>query len=469
MMWSRRMHNDAPQSRARVFDRAERRQTGSDFSPLIDAFHPSFPAAAEDYISEPHRLKRNEPTSTGLNGYPCHSTRFRHNNVRRQVNSASTEEFSPEIDCATETHRFCGEGLEENLLVGTSDPLSKLPPEVSDLILSYLSPAALDAARHTCKYWRTRILSNTWVLSSVLGVKGEDSRLDGSRNGNVSHPRLLRKLDHDSDLPSTALCSDAWRPRFRIRKIDFSIPSASSTPTRPAFVAAARTGTQNGLLAFLLQQSPQGIRNGSQNTLVIYCFDSAEIPWYAGAVHDVEGQGAIRITGMIEIRRCSEWVLKVEIGDTIGLYLLTARKAFSSTGSRFLLKSVDSLEKIPGFLKEESAIREFDRSSEPLVAGDQSWNVIASFPPDGGVRASLNFHQTFDTAILRSYSFVTYVSQEVFADTPSLASWLSRHQPVIYMLSWTSGPPKSRLIVQTLHSQKLCQMILKAIFTTLPA
>ena len=431
MMWSRRTHNPVPQSRARVFDHA-RRQSGSEFSPLVDAFHPSFPASAEDYISEPYTLKSNESTSTCLDGYPCHDTRFRQNNARRQVNSASTDESSTEFDCATETHRYRGEGHGYNLLVNTSDPISKLPPEVSDLILSYLSPAALDAATHTCKHWRTRILSNTWVLSSVLGAKGEDSPLDASPDAN-GHLRLLRKLGHDSDLPSTSLCSDVWRTRFRIRTIDFSIPSTFSKQTRPGFVAAARTGTQNGLLAFQLRGVSQDLRNKSQSTLIVYYFDSTEIPWYAGAIHDVEGQGALRITGVREIRRYAEWVLKIEIGDTLGLYLLTAREAFSSTGSRFLFRSVKSLEKIPGFLKEESAIRELDRSPEPLVAGDQSWNVIASFPPDGGVRASLNFHQTFDSTMLRCYSFAMYVSQRVFADTPNLASWLSRHRPVIYM------------------------------------
>ena len=431
-MWSRRTHNHIPRNRARVFDHA-RRQSGSEFSPLIDAFHPSLPASAEDYISEPYKLKSNEPTSTYLDGYPCHSTRFRQNNARRQVNSALTDESSTEIDRATETHRYSGEGHQDNLLVGASDPISRLPPEVSDLILSYLSPAALDAARHTCKYWRTWILSNTWLLSSVLGVKGEDSPLDASPNAN-GHLRLLRKLDHDSDLPSTSLCSDVWRTRFRIRSLDFSIPSTFSTQTRPAFVAAARTGTQNGLLAFQLRGVSQGTRNKLQSTLVIYFLDSAEIPWYAGAIHDVEGQGALRITGVREIRRYAEWALEIEIGDTLGLYLLTAREAFSSTASRFLFKSVKSLENIPGFVKEESGIRELDRSPEPPVAGDQSWNIIASFPPDGGVRASLNFHQTFESTMLRCYSFAMYVSQRVFADTPNLASWLSRHRPVIYML-----------------------------------
>ena len=383
-MWSRRTHNPAPQSRARVFDHA-RRQTGSHFSPLVDAFHPAFPASAEHYISEPYNLKTNECTRTCLDHDPCQDTRFRHNNARRQVNSAATDDCSLQIDRATETRGHCGEGREENLLAGTSDPISKLPPEVSDLILSYLSPAALDAARHVCKYWRTRILSNTWVLSSVLGAKGEDSPPDRSPSVEVSHPRLLRKLDHDSNLPSSALCSDAWRTRFRIRNLDFSIPSAFSTLTRPAFVATARTGFQNGLLAFQLQASTQGIGNKSQSTLVIYFFDSAEIPWYAGAIHDVKGQGALHITRMIEIRRYAEWLLRIEIGDTLGLYLLTAREAFSSTGSRFLLKSLESLDTIPDFLKEESG--ELAGSPEPLVAGDQSWNVIESFPLDGGVCA----------------------------------------------------------------------------------
>ncbi|KAL9130273.1 MAG: hypothetical protein Q9175_007063, partial [Cornicularia normoerica] len=292
---------------------------------------------------------------------------------------------SAEYESASDAYHYHAEGR-DNILLGTTGPIFRLPSEVSDLILSYLSPAALDAARHTCKDWQTRILSNTWILSLVLGEKEKSPPLDGSLSGKISHRDLLKKLDRDSVLPSTSQHPDAWRTRFRTRTLEISIPLSSSTLMRPAFVAAARTGTQNGFLALQLQDSPKGTRNRLKSTLVIYRFDSAELPWYAGTVHDVEGQGAFRITGVTGIGRHAEWVLKIEIGNTTGLYSLTAREAFSNSDSRFSLKTLETLEKVPGLSNDQFAIQEFNGPREPFPIGDQSWHVLAPFPPNAGLR-----------------------------------------------------------------------------------
>ena len=152
-------------------------------------------------------------------------------------------------------------------------------------------------------------------------------------------------------------------------------------------VAAARAGTQNGFLAFQLQDSAQSTKNRLRSTLVIYRFDSAELPWYAGTVHDVEGLGAFRITGVTEIRHHAEWVLKIEIGDTTGLYSLTTREAFSKSGRRFSLRTVESVEEVFDLSNDKSAIQGFERPLAPLPIGDHSWNVLAPFPPSGGVSA----------------------------------------------------------------------------------
>ena len=382
---------------------------------------------------EDSTLGRRGHSNICIDAGPCHDNRFGHNSPCH-LNNASTNGLSAEIDCASSAHHCNAEDGTINLLLGTSGSIFNLPPEVSDLILSYLSPAALDAARHTCKDWRANILSNPWVLSSVLGVKEEGSRFDGSLHDRISHRNLLRKLDRDSDLPSTFRHPDAWRTRFRTRNLDFTLPTLSSTRTRPALVAAARTGTQNGWLVFQLQYSAQDIRNRWQSTLVIYRFDSAELPCYAGAVHDVDGKGALCITGVVEIRRDTEWVLKIEIGDTAGLYSLTAREAFSNSDSRFSLGTLKSLERVPGLSKDEIRIHAFDRPPKILPNGSQSWNILVPLPPDGGVSASLLFCQTFGIAILRRFSFATFVSQRASANTLSLVSWPSKEKPVIYIL-----------------------------------
>lgn len=381
--------NPEAQSTARLF---EQRLTGSEFSPLLDAFHSSFPASVDKYTSEPHEFNREYPRRTGddddrLDRCICHVNGLRHN-VQHRLDEPSICGDSAETECAGDAPYYHPEDHGDNLLRGTNGPIFNLPPEVSDLILSYLSPAALDGARHTCKEWWTRILSNTWVLSSVLGVKEAGSPLDGSLSGKLSHRDLLKKLDCDSDLPSTCQHPDAWRTRFRTRELEFSIPSPSSTLTKSAFIAAARTGVQNGFLVFQLQGSAKGTRDRLQSIVVIYRFDSAELPWYAGTIYDVKGQGALRITDVIEIRRHAEWVLKIEIGGTAGFYSLSTRKAFSKSDCRFSLERLESMEKLPGLSNYKLETQGFHTPPKHFLSGDQFWNILAPFPPIKGVCAS---------------------------------------------------------------------------------
>lgn len=213
----------ATQSRTRLFDHAEQRQIGSECFALVDAFHPFLPASVEEYISQPHELTKETPTHGRLghhwkclDGCTCHSAREQ--DARHQVNNASTDGFSALVDSASEAHRYHGEHHEDNLLLDTIGPKLKLPSEVSDLIiiiLSYLSLASLDAARHNCSNWRTKIMSNSWVLSIVLGVKEKRSPLDGSLSGKLSHRDLLEKFGCDSDLPSTCQHPESQTPGVR--------------------------------------------------------------------------------------------------------------------------------------------------------------------------------------------------------------------------------------------------------------
>ena len=370
------------------------RWTASEFFPLVDAFHHPFPASAEEYIAKPCEVhgqdqSHSQPEYLNLcseSGYN-HGECFEHN-AQRQVNNATGNGHSTYIGCISDADSYHAKDPRDNLLLDTSGPLSKLPPEVLDLILSYLSPAALDAARHTCKYWRIKILANNWILSSVLGIKEEGSPPDGSPSGRLSHRNLLKRLDRNSGLASTFQHPDAWRTRFHTRELDFSIPLLSSSLTRRVLVAAARAGTQNGLLVFQLQESDQGTRKRSLSTLVVYCFDSADLPWYAGTVHDVEGQGTLHITHLIETKRHAEWVLKVQIGDTAGLYLLNARDAFLNSGPYYSLKILESLENVPRLSEDDSALQDFNRAPEAIPIGDHAWNILAPFPPNRGVSIS---------------------------------------------------------------------------------
>ena len=356
-------------------------RSGSAFSPLVDAFHPCFPASIGEYILGPLELNGADLTH-GQSGQsnicphacPCHGNRFEHK-VQCHVNNASSNGELFGRNCASVNHSHG-----DNSLPDTSGTLFNLPREVSDLILSYLSPADLDAARYACKGWWTTIVSNTWVLSSVLGLREE------LLSGTLSHRDLLKKWDRDSDLRLISW-HPVWRTRFRTRSLDFSIPSPSSLRTRPTFVAAARAGTQNGWLVFQLQDRIQDTRNRSRSTLLIYRFDLTELVWYAGAVHDVEGQGAMRIVGVEEIRRHREWVLRIDIGESARLYSIAANEGFSNSGSRYSLETLESSEGVPGLSEGTSATQGCDNGPELLSTGDRSWNFLAHFQPNEEVSA----------------------------------------------------------------------------------
>ena len=400
-----------------IHEHVKRSPSGSAFSPLVDAFHPCFPASIGEYIlaaSESNGVDLTHGQSGQSNicplAYPCHGKRFEHN-AQGQVDNASANGELFEGNCASDDHRHG-----ESSLPDASGTIFNLPREVSDLILSYLSPAALDAARYACKGWWTIILSNTWVLSSVLGAREELLR------GTLSHRDLVKKWDRDSDLRSTSWHPDAWRTRFRTRNLDFSIQSPSSSRTRPTFVAAARAGTQNGWLVFQLQDLAHDKTNPLPSTLVIYRLDLTELVWYAGTVHDVEGQGAMRIVGVKEIRRHREWALRIDIGDIARLYSITANEGFSNSGSRYTLKKLESSDQVHDLSEGRSTIQGCDDGSKLQSIGDGPWNFLAYFQPNQDVSAwlSLNRKCQCNTKI---YSFAMHVRlQEAAANTLGLAS-----------------------------------------------
>lgn len=81
------------------------------------------------------------------------------------------------------------------LLVGSAteqaehDRMLRLPAELSALVFSFLSPAALDAARCVSRAWRIKILTDTWVLSSVLEPK-EALAAIGSSGSRLAEPSI---------------------------------------------------------------------------------------------------------------------------------------------------------------------------------------------------------------------------------------------------------------------------------------
>lgn len=380
------------QSRAKAsLNAAERRQFGSEFSPLFDAFHPIFPLSTEQYISRPltfyekpshafdplndpyvdHRPKTSgHHHCTDPKADACHDG-------KNTKNCGHLGCLSPEVD----------DHYGRDLVLG-------LPTEVSDLIFSYLTPAALDAARHTCWRWRKYILRNNWVLSSVL---------DGSYAINTRD--LLKKLDCDSDLLATSGHPDAWRTRFRIRNLDFSLYSPAickAGTSRPRFVAAARCGTQNGFLVFQLSRSygEHESSNLLKSTLVLYRFDSTDLPLYVGTIgHPADG-GKLRIISAADNRQGASWILKVEIGEIASLYSITIRKAFSRSDSRFLLRNFPPHEEPMQEIYWSDTVKELERPSDGVPQSCNSWRILAQLPLHAAVSMLPCFKKAYAAANL---------------------------------------------------------------------
>ncbi|KAL8629045.1 hypothetical protein Q9189_005248 [Teloschistes chrysophthalmus] len=94
----------------------------------------------------------------------------------------------------------------------SNDRLSTLPTEIFDLVMMNLSPPALDAARYVCRSWRTKIMTSTIVLRTVLGSQ----RREKAQASGIEWLRLLRRdFDRQSDLIQCWNHPDVWRTRYR--------------------------------------------------------------------------------------------------------------------------------------------------------------------------------------------------------------------------------------------------------------
>ena len=179
----------------------------------------------------------------------------------------------------------------------SNDRISNLPPKVMDLILAFLSPVTLDAARLTCKTWRSKIMSNTWLLASVLGRSSSDgflwgpiSDIESRSTDQVSKQQiylryLLNRLDQDTDLISTHQQSDSWRTRFRIRELNFlASDDLDLRCSKRLITAVSCTGSQRGFLVLQVTAigEPDSAPDSSICNLAFYNFDTNEYARYVG-------------------------------------------------------------------------------------------------------------------------------------------------------------------------------------------
>ncbi len=380
------------------------RETGSKFSPLYDAFHCPFP---------------NRPEGFAL----AHADTTDHENHGSKVG----HEVLPASNTDMPNSR---PGVKPK-----QDSLRTLPTEVADTLLAYLSPAALDAVRHTCKFWRRSIMSNHWVLSAVINRSNHYSlhedrppvAVDPDGEAGLRNLRNLQQaLDQDSYLLSTHLESGTWRPRFRIRNLEITTAEANDgedpAASIPRFMAAARVGSQYGFMILQIAASPLpplGVP-GQKSILVFFRFDSQDLPLYAGSI-EYSGTGEkIDYIGMAEIKPKHRWILKIKVGHEPRYYSIESRTAFSRSEVQFTVTELSCSEVAPQFgnsINKSFAQSNSKSQMEPPI-DDQSWKVLASFPSGGDVsppetKSRKPGGQLPDTNKLKFYHKLRYLAEHV--------------------------------------------------------
>lgn len=219
------------------------------------------------------------------------------------------------------------------------DLLLRLPAELSALVFSLLSPAALDAARYVCRAWRIKVMSDTWVLSSVLESKESGVAIgsSGRETARTLHRSLLKKLDQESALVATFEHPDTWRTRFRERKIEFHMPCRQDTHHPytysgiSAFKSVKMSETEN-FVAFMIDEKPSSDR---VCTLLFYRLGLSGQPVYVGTT-GIQSPGT-GIQHMVVNRLSRAWLIKLKIGFKIVSYLVTSSEAFTRDDDEYRL------------------------------------------------------------------------------------------------------------------------------------
>ena len=341
----------------------ERTGTGEAFSPEVDAFHLPFPRCCEEQILAPSNVL--DP--------PCNGSSVPH-------------------DCTIERG---ADRLNQGSGPGSIGiPLFRFPHEISDCILSYLSPAALDAARNTCKLWRRQIMGNRWVLSAVLNnhTALESSEVTiADANGDTSLRNLFRSLDRlESDNRRKGV-RDKGRPRFRIRNLDFTasegndLLAAMVIYCRRTLFSLLDVGYSRFMILQIRTPAVQPIAASSKkSTLVFFSFDSKDMPSYTGSVEYSGSQDRIDYVGIAEMRPQNAWILKIGINNNFGYYLIESRNAFSSSDPRFSLTEMTHFELTQqlDFMQKKTFTPFTSVASAHVLKGSESARAPASFPTD---------------------------------------------------------------------------------------
>ncbi len=262
-----------------------------------------------------------------------------------------------------------------------NDSLSKLPREISDLILSKLSPAALVAARTTCRAWWTMIMSNTWILASVLGFEHPLAVRVDLRSGNdeVNLRRLQKALDRQRTIYSDDEHPGIWPLHFRRRVMDFSIPQVCKHMNQKYSISGFEFGSAvfsviGRFMVLLVNSAVETAATPQQaHSVVFYQIALSGEPLYVGSLPCPKRNGPLSVVRGVENRQNKSWSITIDIDGTTRSYSIATRGAYAKSDAPFVLAQLET-ENAPFADAQESNL--VTESSNDFATPQKPWQIL---------------------------------------------------------------------------------------------
>ena len=313
--------------------RREQAERHARCSNLRDTFHLPFPASAEEYVRRHGSQPNTQPSCDGEN----------------------------------------------------KNVLSKLPPEVLDLIFSKLSPAALATARYACRAWWTKIMSNWWILASVLDC--EHSLVGGAgqwnERGEVRLRLLQRELDRQQAMYSDFNQPDDWPLRFRKRLMNFAIPQVckhahqKSSASKPRFISADFASIGRFVVLCVANTVGPAVTSQEIHYMAFYQIAYSGEPLYVGSLQCPSNNGILSITRVIETLPNKSWNLTMNVDGIARSYSIVPRRAYAKTDAPFNLEE-QKTEIFQWPAAGETKL--VNESSKFLPTPNKLWQILMYFP-----------------------------------------------------------------------------------------
>jgi len=279
------------------------------------------------------------------------------------------------------------------------DRILQLPPEISDQILSLLSPSALDAARFTCRAWWDKIMSSCWILSQVLGVRNNLAHSRGNSDADEILRQLATRLDYDSLLISAHQHDDSWSARYRKYGYDFTLPkqpNAISTydplqrirPISQHQVISTSFSSSSNMIAFLVREALDQDLIGHVNySVAIYRIFLASRPVLIKSIAcpKITGAGTPCQIRLLEVNAGHTWTANVLFSSQIASLSISLRRSFAKsespyeTAERFVFHDRDA----PTASGKEQQHILVNHVGKKAPAGEAQWQLLECLPMVG--------------------------------------------------------------------------------------